>query len=424
MLRLVLSNTPTADEQAEPLSSIKRGTSASELDFSSPALPGGTLVAALYDRTFMQLSDRGRASNSIGDRWAELCAEALDVASASPQRIRTGPDEILATMTVRLDHIPAIARIASRNQLQNPDFLMLGTDQGSQVLWAADAKFSVETARSRQVSHDVVEGLLGLGDIVRGLLPSLPDDLVVRNGVFVCPDYPLTHRILTERHGPRRATVSTADVRLLPVCPPTMFDPLGQVGLQHFFAATDAFPYEREATLLVALYYFRLARAALGCWLDQISPLLAYRDVPTVDEDAVEAEARRIAAGVRTSAWGIIRRWNDEAEAVRRQRAAVEQVTALPVRNKLLRARIESSAARAGVEPPSMSRVRRMLGSWYRQRLREDLGPMMPPVADFGAALETVGRVCRSLERELDEMTDRIIEDVLTTPESGPVETS
>ncbi len=395
---------------------IQRGQHPSELEFTSPAIPGGTLVAALYDRTFMQLSDRGRASNIIGDRWAALCSEALEDTSDGTEQVRTGPDQVVAATAVRLDHIPSIARIASRNKLQNPDFLMIGQQDGEQVLWAADAKFSVETARSRQVSDEVVEALLDLGDVIRGLLPEINGNLVVRNGVFVCPDYSLTHRLLQVRQGPRRATVSHESVRLLPVEPTVMFDALGQLGLQRFMASIDDLPFDRERSLLVALYYSRLARAARGCWQDQTSPLLAWKETPPVDEEAVEAEARRLAATVRTSAWGLIQRWNDEAETVRRQRAAVEQVTSLPIRNKVLRARLEASAEAAGVEAPSMSRVRKMLGSWYRARLRDELGPIVPPVADFGAVLDRVGRTCRSLERELEQMTDRVIEDALTTP--------
>ncbi len=374
------------------------------------------MVAALYDRTFMQLSDRGGASNLVGEQWAALCAGALMDSSPGTVPVRTGPDDVVATTTVRLDHIPAIARVASRNKLQNPDFLMIGPDHDGDVLWAADAKFSVETARARQVSDEVVESLLGLGDLVRGLLPPQAEGATVRNGVFICPDAPLTHRLLTVRTGPRRATVSPRDVRLLALRPADMFDPLGLRDLQEFLAGMDRLPFSRETSLLVALYYFRVTRAAVGCWLDQTAPLLAYHDVPKIDETAVADTARQLASRVRTSAWGFILRWNDEVDQVRRQRAAIEEVTALPVRNRLLRQQVEETAARAGAVAPSMSKVRRLVGSWYRARIRDEFGPILPPVEDFGSVLDAIGRYCRSLEWELATTITRVIEELVTAP--------
>jgi len=400
-----------------------RGAVAPELDYHSSSLPGGTLFAAIYDRVFMQLSDRGGASNVIGDRWASLCADALQDASPQTQSLLQARTGVTASTTVRLDHIPAIARIASRHKLQNPDFLMIGNDRGRQVLWAADAKFSVDTARSRQVSDEVVAALLELGTMVRGLLPSLDGSLSIENGVFVCPDYALTHRLLAERRGPRRATVSQDEVRLMPVCPDAFLAPLGFHGLQEFLAGLDALPFERESSLVVSLYYFRLSRAALCCWQDQTAPLLFYRDAPVVDQAAVESEARRLAT-IRTSAWGLILRWNDLAEEIRQQRHAVDQVTALPIRSKQLRNQIEDAAAAAGVEPPSSSRARKAVGSWYRSRIREEFGPIPPPVASFGQLLDDLARFCRSVQPEVATVTERVIEDLVTAPQPAAEEPS
>ena len=252
-----------------------------ELDFSSNALPGGSLIASVYDRAFMQLADRGGASNAVGDRWADLCAEALRSDEANLENLRESAHGLVADFSVRLDDIPEISRTASKHKLQNPDFLIVGDDSGRQVLWAADAKFSVDTARSKQVSGDVVEALLGLGATVRSLLPPLSAELKIDNGVFLCPDYALTHRLLRDRRGPRRATVRQSEVRFVPVSAGQFLGPMGHQGLREFCARLDGFPIDSSQSLMLALYYYRLARAAAGCWMDQTGPLLAFREART-----------------------------------------------------------------------------------------------------------------------------------------------
>lgn len=393
-------------------------TPEAELDFSSSALPGGSLLASIYDRPFMQLSDRGGASNLVGDRWANLCAEALGGHRQPHSDLWRSEEGAVADVSVRLDDIPEIAHMASRHKLQNPDFLMLGDVAENRVLWAADAKFSVDTARSKQVSGDVVRALLALGETVSRLVPGLDPDVAIHDGVFLCPDYALTHRLLRDRRGPRRATVKHREVRLIAVTSNQFLQPLGQKGLREFFAELDALPIDPARSLMLGLYYFRLARAALGCWQDQTAPLLGYRDAPAVDEAAIEGEARALTT-MRTSAWGLVRRWNDVAEGVRRQRTEVDQVTSLPINGKQLREQILVAAAAAAVAPPSGTRVRRAIGSWYRSRIREQFGPIRPPVRNFGALLEELGAYSKSLHPEIVHVTMRVIDDMVA--EATPV---
>lgn len=395
-----------------------RLTDDAELDFPSSSFPGGTLLASVYDRAFMQLSDRGGASNLVGDRWAELCAEALAATLPSQGDLRLAQDGTVADVTVRLDDIPEIARTASRHKLQNPDFLMLAARSEPATLWAADAKFSIDTARSKQVSGDVVRALLDLGETVRQLVPGLDPDVTICDGVFLCPDYALTHRLLRDRRGPRRATVKPEEVRFIGVTSRQFLDPMGQQGLRAFFAELDDLPIDPDRSLMLGLYYFRLARAALGCWQDQTGPLLAFRDVPPVDEAAIEREARSLTTA-RTSAWGLLQRWNDVAEEMRRQRTAVDQVTSLPINGKQLREQILRAAAAADVTPPSGTRVRRAIGSWYRSRLREQFGPIHPPVSDFGDLLDRLGHYSRSLHPEVTRVTSQVIEEMVA--ESQPL---
>lgn len=389
-----------------------------ELDYSSNALPGGSLLASVYDRTFTQLSDRGGASNAIGDRWASICAEALDAPDPRAGELWTAKDGVVAGSIIRLDDIPEIARTASRHKLQNPDFLMLGNDSGGQELWAADAKFSVDTARSKQVSGDVVQALLDLGETVRRLVPGLDPDVSIQDGVFLCPDYALTHRLLRDRRGPRRATIKQAEVRLVSISSNRFFTPLGQAGLRGFFAELDALPMDPDRSLMLGLYYYRLAKAALGCWQDQTAPLLPFRDAIAIDEEAVEQEARTLAT-MRTSSWGLVQRWNDIAESVRRQRLAVDHAASLPINGRLLRDQIERAAAAAAVTPPSGTRVRRAIGSWFRSRIREQFGPIHPPVDHFDTLIEELGLYSRSLQPEVTAVTRRVIHELVA--ESTPL---
>jgi len=391
----------------------------SELDFSSSALPGGSLIASVYDRVFMQLSDRGGSSNAIGARWAQICAEALVSGNIEFDNVRGAGSGVLASQAVRLDDIPGIARTASKHNLQNPDFMLVGGDSGTQRLWAADAKFSVDTARSKQVSADVVESLLNLGNSLRSLLPQLRPDVIIENGVFLCPDYALTHRLLRDRRGPRRATVQQSEVRFVSVTAPQFLAPMGLVRLREWFARIDGFPIDSTASLMLALYYFRLARAALACWQDQTAPLLAGREMLAIDDEAVEAQAKALAT-IRTSAWGIMQRWNDLADEVRRQRLAVNSVSSIPINGKHLREQIELAAAAAGVVPPSGSKVRRSVGSWLRGQIRDQFGPLQPPVEHFGALLDELTRFSRSLQPQIAIVTARIIAEQVGESPSAP----
>ena len=137
----------------------------------SPLLPGGDLVSALFDREVMGLADRGGASNLIGDRWADIAAEHAATWIGTERRLHADDQDPLRIVRVdRLDATPAVAAAASKRGLQNPDLLLIGQRGDQQAIQAADAKFSVETARSKQVSPEVVLGLMELRNHVPGIL--------------------------------------------------------------------------------------------------------------------------------------------------------------------------------------------------------------------------------------------------------------
>ena len=360
----------------------------------------------------MSFADRGGASNLIGSRWADLAA---DYAATWVENVRTIhlSDGHLAPISRvdRLDDIPRVAAVASRQGMQNPDLLLISDHQGSTVIQAADAKFSVETARAKQVSAEVVRGLLELRHLIPGMLADIGDDPIVEPGIFLSPDYPLTHLMLRRRYGIVRATVQPEDVALVPVAPETFWTPVDGAQLMPLLAAIDSLPLSIEESLLAGLYYFRLARAAIGCWLDGAKPLLLHHDSVEIDQTTVlaEAEGRTRSA---SSAIELILRWNEEVEKVRRQRSAIEQAAGFPISGRDLRDLIARASTDIGIEPPSTTQVRRRLGSWYKRQIVDLVGPLTPPITDLPAALRHVAAAGSEVAPALPRQVRIVVRDL------------
>jgi hypothetical protein len=382
----------------------------------SPLLPGGNLIAAALDRMVMSLADRGGASNMIGARWADVAAAYAMTWPGQERPNPQAPDAPLFVERVaRLDDIPQVAAAASRRGLQNPDLLLFGICDGKPTIQAADAKFSVETARAKQVSPTVVEGLLGLGDTLAQYLGSPGDGAALIPGVFLSPDYPLTHLMLERRQGILRTTVRRSEVVLVPVRSSAFFSPMEGAGTMRVLAAVDHLPVTVDDSLLAGLYYMRLARAAVGCWLDATKPLLVFQDRLVVDELQVEQEATQRASGA-SSAFGLIRGWDADVETIRKHRLAVDQVAMLPIVNKDLRARIGQLAKSNGKHPPSVNQVRRRLGAWYRGEIRERVGPILPPVSDLPVTLTDIAAAGAAAAPGLDAELARIVAELAAEP--------
>jgi hypothetical protein len=380
----------------------------------SPLLPGGDLVSALFDREVMGLADRGGASNLIGDRWADVAAAHVATWIGTERRLHADDQQPLHIVRVdRLDATPAVAAAASKRGLQNPDLLLIGQRGNQQAIQAADAKFSVETARSKQVSPEVVLGLLELRNHVSGLLEGVGDRIQVESGVFLCPDYSLTHLMLRHRRGIVRTTVRREEVVLVPAAPDEFWDGVPGAAIMAPLAWTDKLLARPEENLMAGVYYFRLARAAVGFWLDATKPLLLHNDTLTVDIRAVREETERRSRDV-ISAIDLIRRWDADVQTIRNQRAAVDQVAALPIPGRELRTMAANIARTASANPPSANQVRRRLGAWYRGALRDRFGPILPPVADLRSILRQLADAGRDLapqaERELERIVLELVE--------------
>ncbi len=388
-----------------------------DLSIASPGLPGGSLLAAVFDRDLMKLSDRGGASGMIGDRWAEICSQALETHTFSPIDPGTSlPVDV--ERVIRLDHTPQIASIASKRKLQNPDFFLVGTRGDQSVLQAADAKFSIETARSRQVSAEATAQLLDIGAQITRYLGEIPDDIAILDGLFLCPDFSLTHHMLKQRRGLRRVAVGSDEVILLPVSSEDFLKDLDCRCLVDLLARLDNLPIDYRQSVLLTIYYLRLARACIACWLDQTRPLLAFKGARVVDLDAVVHIAHALSQSVK-SGWGLVVLWDGLAEENRRQRVEVDHVASIPLGGPDLRRQIAEAAAAAGVEPPSVNRVRRRVGAWYREELLRAFGPLDPPVANFSVVLEQLALHARSLKAHIPAETAEVILEMVT---EAPVE--
>ncbi|MCC6791812.1 MAG: hypothetical protein IT336_09010, partial [Thermomicrobiales bacterium] len=349
----------------------------------STRLPGGDLVSAALNRQVMGLADRGGGSGLVGGRWADLCSEWIGSRVGQQAQIPHGAGESFAIDRVaRLDDMPRIAAVASKRGLQNPDLVIIGHREGRSVLQAADAKFSVETARSKQVSPEVIEALIGLGSLVRSLTGDLTHALEFVPGIFLSPDYPLTHLMLQGRQGIMRATVRPSEVVFVPVEPNSFFTPLPASNVMPVLEGVDDLPVSFEQSLLAGLYYFRLARAAAGLWLDSVKPLLMHNDKVHLDVAALEGEARSRAPRA-WSAFDLVLQWDADVESIRARRAAVDQVTGLPVVTRDLRNAIAAAMNGKDEGGPSANQLRKRLGFWFRGELRAVVGPIPPSEPDF-----------------------------------------
>ena len=388
-------------------------------EIRSSRLPGGDIVAALLDRDVMIAADRGGASNLIGSRWADLAAAQVGAWPGADRFISTADGDKAPIVRVeRLDANPSIAAAASKRGLQNPDLLLIAQRGPGWVVQAADAKFSVETARSKQVSPDVVLGLLGLRDLIPGLLTGLGEDFTVAPGQFLCPDFPLTHLMLRRRRGIVRTTVTVDEVVLIPAPPDSFWNGLEGASLIDSLSRVDDLPVGPDDSLMVGVYYFRLARAAISFWLDAAKPLLLHNDIVAVDESSVREELHQRVASSR-SALALIRQWDADVQVIRNQRAAVNQAAGLPIPGRDFRPLIAAIAARAGAEPPSSAKVKRRLAAWYRGELRDRVGPVMPPVANLPAVLRQISAAGRDLAPAAMPQLERIVCELIREPAFG-----
>jgi hypothetical protein len=352
----------------------------------------------------MTLADRGGASGYVGLTWGALCGEWLATMTGRPIDVNGRLRGIL-TDVADIDAIPGLPAFASNRGLQNPDFLLtLQTEEGP-ILVAADAKFSIETAKPRQVSAEMLEALLeSPGSPVKISLDVRGRE---RNGFFITPDYEVTHLMLKGTVGILRTAIDPDQAYLIAVSPERLFARPDLPPLLNAIAGIDGAEPAWPSDLVTALYYARCVFACAGCRIDESKPLLGSVGQPANDPVLLPELLRRAANA--SSAWGLVLQWDRDAEAVREARVQVHQAADLGVPNREIRDLVEHEAARLGKEAPSVSRIRRELALWTTAQLVEQFGVVIYPVADLGRLIRDVRRTVAQLRPRFPEQVRTIV---------------
>lgn len=371
-----------------------------EGDIRSAALPGGSLVRALLDRRLMGLADMGGASGLIGARWSDVVAAHMDSLTGSEVGIPGGATHVIERV-IRLDALPHVASAASKRSLQNPDFVLLGRANGRLIMQAADAKFSIETARSKQVSVAMLLALAEVGPSYTDLLGPWQDDAEIVPGLFFSPRSALSAYVLNGGRGIVRSTVKSDEIVLLEASGTELTGSIPGFEARKRFARMDGLASRLDTDLLVGLYYTRLSSAAGASWFDMNRPLLGPPADSGTDFEAVDREIVRRMDGYR-SGYELICDWAEDAAIVRADRNAIEQAASLPLPNRELREWVQTDAEVAGVEPPSLNRVRRELQRWVHAKvldqvgiIRPNQGPLEPCLAEIRSQVDNIGRDAR-----------------------------
>jgi hypothetical protein len=376
-------------------------------DLRSSALPGGSIIRALLDRRLMGLADMGGSSAVIGARWSDIVSDHIDSLIDTEVGI-PGDETHLIEQVIRLDALPHVAHAASKRSLQNPDFVLLGRRDGELTLQAADAKFSIETARSKQVSVEMLTALAAVGPAYTELLGEWHEQGTVVPGLFFAPQSAMTAFVLSGGRGITRATVKPAEVILLESSAAELTDDIPGESARKRMAALDGLEAPAERELLLGLYYVRLSSAAGASWYDMHRPLFGPNPASGPDFAAVDSEIERRARGTR-SAYDLVSRWAVDAEQVRADRSAINQAAGLPLPNRELREWVIADADVIGVEAPSLNRVRKELQRWVHDHVLAEIGAIQPGEGNLNRQIGEIRTIVMRIAPQARAETTRIV---------------
>lgn len=355
----------------------------------------------------MGMADLGGSSAAVGDAWSDIVSEHIGTLVGAEVGI-PGAESHRVEQVIRLDSLPHVAHAASKRSLQNPDFVLLGRRDGELTMQAADAKFSIETARSKQVSVEVLGALAEVGPAYTDLLGDWFDNGVIVPGLFFAPQSAMTAYVLTGGRGITRSTVKPAEVILLESSAEELTESIPGDGARGRMASIDGMATAAERELLLGLYYVRLSSAAGASWYDMHRPLFGPNSAHGPDFDAVDREIARRAPESRT-AYDLVSRWAFDAEQVRADRGAINQAAALPLPNRELREWVAADATAAGVEPPSLNRVRKELQRWVHNHVLLEIGSIQPGEGNLNRQIGKIRGAVAEISPDARAETARIV---------------
>lgn len=378
-----------------------------EGDLRSNVFPGGSLLRALLDRRLMGLADMGGSSGLIGASWSDVVAGHIDALVGTEVGIPGGHTHVIERV-IRLDALPHVGLAASKRGLQNPDFVLLGRSNGHPTMQAADAKFSIETARSKQVSTEMLAALAEVGPEYTDLLGEWHENGHIVPGLFFAPRSALSAYVLSGGRGIVRATVKPDEVVLLQASAADLTESIPGGAARRRLAEVDQFDARLESELLFGLYYTRLSSAAGASWFDMNRPLFGPPSESGPDFEAVDREINH-RAGLHRSGYDLVARWAEDAESVRADRTAIEQAAALPLPNRELREWVLADATAAGLEAPSLNRVRKTLQRWVQAQVLDDVGIIPPEQGDIGRHIDRIRMLVAEIAPNARAETARIV---------------
>lgn len=355
----------------------------------------------------MGLADLGGSSAVIGSSWSDIVSAHVDSLIGTDVGI-PGSDTHRIEQVIRLDALPHVAHAASKRSLQNPDFVLLGRRNGELTMQAADAKFSIETARSKQVSVDMLTALADVGPAYTDLLGEWHAQGAIMPGLFFAPQSAMTAFVLSGGRGITRATVKPAEVILLDSSAMELTGDIPGRTARARMAALDGLAAQAERELLLGLYYVRLSSAAGASWYDMHRPLFGPNPADGPDFAAVDAEIQRRVPDSR-SAYDLVSRWAIDAEQVRADRGAINQAAALPLPNRELREWVKEDADAIGIEAPSLNRVRKELQRWVHDQVLAEIGPIQPGVGNLDRQLGQIRAIVAFVAPHSRTETTRIV---------------
>ena len=367
-------------------------------NLSSAKLPGGSFVEAIFNRRLMSWSDRGGASMVLGDVWAEHCWEFLQ-SRIGRDVLAPGGVRYRVHSTVRLDDNPEIEREANRNQLENPDFLLVGRSSSGPgiVVQATDAKFAADRIKTSQVSPQAVKDLITIPDAgaTRAVLEPLLRgvdlaDIEIVPGMFLSPESPFTDSLLRRARQPPVENDSEGVLVRIPVVPGDLFESVDHTALIPTLARIDRLPVSPRENLLAAVYYLRLACACYYFWNEQTRPLLTGNEtsLDEIEPGLVAAEISQRGPSA-NSAYGMIISWHREVQQVIAARKTIADSMRLPVGMGEIRATVGDADSRQG-----RARVKQLRGALeqvFRQQLLAEVGTIYPD--DYPSVSDIVQRI-------------------------------